>query len=350
MMAEEANEVDLRLSGARNAVLMSRDILPLVLDFLPRTKMRNVALVCQFYKRVVAAHLDPLIFTLKERNFPRFPSSYTPLLFSLKTQEWCPAAAPDEDFQVSVEWTKLNGFFYIFSRPNFYRYDPLDDVWLELRPPRRSGFRQECGFTSLENKLYLVGGKNAGMVPADNVEVYDTVLESWDLSVPPAVRRAACSTTTLNGYIYLVGGFDGSGSDANAVAQVERWSPDNHTWEFVASLNQAKWSCQVCTVNNRLYVFGGVSSGIHLTPFVPVQSCEMYCPLRDEWTIISAMPTPRTSFSICVVGHCVYVMGGVIHSGSESYFSGQETSLVEIYDTRANTWSAGVPMPEEEEE
>lgn len=38
-------------------------------------------------------------------------------------------------------------------------------------------------------------------------------------------------------------------------------------------------------------------------------------------------------------------MGGLDHTGRNSHFDGRVTRLVEIFDTRTNTWSTGVPMP-----
>lgn len=334
---------DLLLSSnqfAAESVLMSSDILPLVLDFIPRNEMRGVALVCRFFMTVVASHLEPVLLTFKNTRYG--VAEYVPFLFLQKTKTWRQAAA-SRRFQNTLEWTEMNGFYYAFECSNLVRYDPIDDAWTEL-PSSPSERRQEFGFTSLESNLFLVGGKY--VPPNANVECYNVESSLWELCPPTLTPRICCSASTLDGFIYVVAG--SNFENATKLAKVERWRPGNISWEAVASLNRARSSSVVCTVDDRLYVFGGLSESSTVDdPFIPETSCEMYCPVTNKWTLIAAMPTIRFKFSLMVVGQCVFCVGGSIHSGRDSYDYGETTNIVEIYDTETNTWSTGEDIPEQ---
>src|ERR671939_1009708 len=59
---------------------------------------------------------------------------------------------------------------------------------------------------------------------------------------------------------------------------------------------------------------------------------------KSFWTNGSSVPTPRTEVSATAVGDSVYVIGGFNAQG-------QPSNIVEIYNTKNNTWSSAAPLP-----
>ncbi len=59
---------------------------------------------------------------------------------------------------------------------------------------------------------------------------------------------------------------------------------------------------------------------------------------KSFWTNGSPIPTPRTEVSATAVGGSVYVIGGFNAQG-------QPTNIVEVYNTKNNTWSSAAPLP-----
>ncbi len=57
---------------------------------------------------------------------------------------------------------------------------------------------------------------------------------------------------TLDGFVYAVGGYDGT----TRIDTVERYSPRTNSWEFVRSLPIAISRCHATAFNGRLYVAG----------------------------------------------------------------------------------------------
>ena len=235
------------------SVLMSNDILPLVLDFVPRNEMRKVAMVCRFFMTHVASHLEPVILTFIY-HVVTVMILVSRLTVPIRSQRRG-AMSQVRAFQDAAEWTELNGFYYAIRRDTVVRYDPVDDVWTQL-PSALCSTRQECGLVALENKLYLMGGKN---VPQNMILSYFHVeFETWELVSSALRTRLMCCASLLDGFIYVEGGATDYDS---AIARDERWHPGSNTrsWEQVASLNQARRSCNICTIEDRLYVFGGIS-------------------------------------------------------------------------------------------
>src|SRR5918911_4090703 len=59
---------------------------------------------------------------------------------------------------------------------------------------------------------------------------------------------------------------------------------------------------------------------------------------KSFWTNGSPIPTPRTEVSATAVGDSIYVIGGF-----DKY--GLPTNIVEIYNTKNNTWSSAATLP-----
>ena len=69
-------------------------------------------------------------------------------------------------------------------------------------------------------KLQVMGGRD-GATYLDAVEVYDPVTNAWSKRAPMITGRAALGTGTVNGFIYAVGGKNGS----KVLALNERYTP-----------------------------------------------------------------------------------------------------------------------------
>lgn len=67
---------------------------------------------------------------------------------------------------------------------------------------------------------------------------------------------AACSAlcaVSLNGYIYVAGGYDG----VSALNSVECYDPLSNSWRIVAPMQRARSAAAAISLNDRIYVIGG---------------------------------------------------------------------------------------------
>ncbi|WP_019586564.1 NPCBM/NEW2 domain-containing protein [Deinococcus apachensis] len=106
-------------------------------------------------------------------------------------------------------------------------------------------------------------------------------------------------------------------------------------WTLRKSALIAVSEAQGAAVNGQLYVFGGFETGLRATT-----RSQVYDPAADRWAEIPAMPEPITHGAVAVDGTTVYIAGGFIGN-----HPGPQTNHVWKYDTAAQTWSAGVPLP-----
>ncbi|GFV20449.1 kelch-like protein 10 [Trichonephila clavipes] len=102
------------------------------------------------------------------------------------------------------------------------------------------------------------------------------------------VQRSDASATTLNGRIYIVGGFNGS----ECLASAEFYNPHTDQWTVTPSMKQRRSGVSVISHHGRIYALGGFNGISRLV------NGEKYDPETDQWSSIPDMFNPRSNFAI----------------------------------------------------
>lgn len=141
-----------------------------------------------------------------------------------------------------------------------------------------TGRRLQFGVAVLDNKLYVVGGRD-GLKTLNLVECYDTKTKLWTLMPPMSTHRHGLGEDfflmdvtvfqqfeslariflflfcvgvgVLEGPMYAVGGHDGW----SYLNTVERWDPQARQWSYVAPMSTQRSTVGVCVLNNRFVGF-----------------------------------------------------------------------------------------------
>ena len=95
---------------------------------------------------------------------------------------------------------------------------------------------------------------------------------------------AACS---LNGYLYMIGGFHARTEDTN---KVERYDPAKDEWEAVASLNESRFMPGVAVIEGAIHVFGGANTELREGFW---DTIERYDSEANQWLVVANMPSRR---------------------------------------------------------
>ena len=112
-------------------------------------------------------------------------------------------------------------------------------------------------------------------------------------------------------------------------------SADDHEWEDVAPINQARYNACGAAMNGKVYIAGGSQGRAVLN------TCEVYNPLTNEWQLMPSLKVPRTSASmVCHEGR-LYVLGGVIPSIGRL----SRALSVETFDSEQNEWRERSVIP-----
>lgn len=148
------------------------------------------------------------------------------------------------------------------------------------------------------------------------VEVYDPVLNTWTKKTPMPTPRFGMSVAVVNGLIYAIGGWAGWPE----LSIVEIYDPTTNSWSTTVPVNAATTA------------------------------------IGTAGALLAPMPTARDDFGFAVVNGVIYAIGGDInafYAGTLDPFgvvipgSGIPccTTVMEAYDTVANTWTTKAPMP-----
>ncbi len=148
----------------------------------------------------------------------------------------------------------------------------------------------------------------------------------WTTKTPAPTARWGAAACHLNGYIYLIGGNNGTDLATN-----QRFDPGTNTWTTLAPMPTARsYPAAVGASNGKIYVFGGsvVSTWMN--------TVEEYDPGTNTWTTKTPLPTNRMGLGAAEVSGKIYAVGG---------WNGVLLATCEEYDFVTNTWLARAPMP-----
>lgn len=110
-------------------------------------------------------------------------------------------------------------------------------------------------------------------------------------------RRYAHGCISLNGYIYVVGGFDNKDADGVAPSTLdscERYSVHDNKWNSVCGMNEGRAFAGVCTIGEQfIYLFGGFHD------YEVLATIEKYDSVLDNWiTLYVKMPVGLAKLGI----------------------------------------------------
>jgi N-acetylneuraminic acid mutarotase len=147
----------------------------------------------------------------------------------------------------------LGGKLYVVTSCNdpeacggkwLYRYDPLADSWTALAPPPANiDYRFRLMGGTIGQKLYI------GVPGSSTLSVYDPGSNSWSQRSTHVTVRIGAASTTLNAKLYMMGGLD---ANWQKVRTTNVYDPATNSWTTAAPLPTARFS----TVAVRLAVSG----------------------------------------------------------------------------------------------
>jgi len=153
-----------------------------------------------------------------------------------------------------------------------------------------------------------------------------TVHNSWSAGTPVPVPVVNPAAAVLGGEIYLVGGYNSTGS----LADVQIYNPTANTWSTGPALPVATDTGAAAVVANELYFIGGSHTGVYSN------AVWAYSPTTKTWSPKAAMPTGRNGLEVVVEKNIIYAIGG--YNGSTFIDN------VESYNPKTNTWTEEAPM------
>lgn len=237
----------------------------------------------------------------------------------------------------------VNGKIYVISGQSrgvdankfTQEYDPATGTWRELA--LMPAVASHAGAAVLNGKIFVVGGfvANVHMGAVNRAFEFDPATDRWRALAPLASPRGAPGVVALNGKIHAIGGRD---LDRKTVTTHEIYDPAANTWSMAAPLPVARDHLGIAVLNGRIHVFGGrLDATVDNTT-----RHDVYDPATSSWSTAAALLTARSAGVAFVLG------GRIVYAGGECKDSKSSTTFseTEIYDPRADRWTALPALPE----
>ncbi len=213
-------------------------------------------------------------------------------------------------------------------------YDAQRDLWHTLN---YLGVQQEMASVSLafnEGCVCAVAKLPDG---SDVVRIYDKDCANWRSISPLQTDREHPAVASLNGSIFVSGGYDGDG--AVDVSSVERYNTEGDNWTYVASMHETHWKHRMAALGGSLYAVGGFyAMGGGEYDDTTIDHGERYDLNRDKWYAITPMKNARGRFGLSVLDGCLYAVGAA-----------DDGRFAERYDPRVGQWALIPDMNYEKE-
>ena len=169
-------------------------------------------------------------------------------------------------------------------------YDPSTDTWTTKAPiPKAASYYSSA---VIDDKIYIfsqIFNQNDGTYES-LTQIYDPNTDAWSNGNPPpyAVDMAGSAAIANSDFkrIYVIGGR----SSSLQVAHNQIYDPATDSWSIGAPLPTPRYGLAVCSLNNKIYTFGGYQGA-----FVGVSlraNNEQYDPSKDITSPVITSPTP----------------------------------------------------------
>lgn len=203
------------------------------------------------------------------------------------------------------------------SLNSVYAYDPKEDTWEQkaAMPTLRSG-----AVTAVVNDhIYVMGGgfkqPNGQFRFLTTVEIYHPATNTWDRGPDLLMPHDYPAVAVLNGDIYVLGGHHPDATKAGPKTDpgfdfCERLNTTKGAWEEITPLTQPRFALAAVVVDSAILTMGGVA----FTPdgFNNFTIVERYDPTHKRWIVDErySLPWPAAGLGACTLNGRIYIFGG----------------------------------------
>jgi outer membrane protein assembly factor BamB len=186
---------------------------------------------------------------------------------------------------------------------------------------------------ALGKRLLVIGGGTAAPARSTQIEAGGRTIQGGALTT----ARADAAAVTVDGTLYVVGGYDGSAMDREVVA-----TRDGRRYSSVTALPIPVRYPALAALGSRIYVFGGV--GANGRPSGAIQVVDLH---RRTARVVGHLPVPISGAAAGVLGGTIYLAGGRTARGATKAilaFEPRGASFVRAGKLRVATANAGAAV------
>ena len=154
----------------------------------------------------------------------------------------------------------------------------------------------------------------------------------WEEVAQLPSARILSSVESVDNLIYVMGGLSSPGQ---AITEVYSFNPATLTLQVRNPIPKALGASATAVLNGKIYLFGGVS----YSAGVASKSSYVYDPATDQWTTLMDMPVALGYAVAEAINGKIYLIGGIVSGGGGVY------NLTQEYDPQSNSWNTKLAMP-----
>lgn len=192
--------------------------------------------------------------------------------------------------------------------------------------------QQETAVVAFQDRIWVMGGFNAGGQEIATVNVYDPATDSWDTAADFPLPAHHMNAAVYDGQIwvtgFLAGGFAPDGRTFVYDPTDDQWTPGPDLPQ-----ERRRGASAVGVIDEKIYVAGGVGAGGAVALF------DVLDPTTSVWTELPDLPRDVDHAAFGVVDGTL-----IVAAGRDSAISAH-TDRVELFDPADGTWQTGAPIP-----
>ena len=223
---------------------------------------------------------------------------------------------------------------------NHSEKDPKDLRWQTIKAQGKVVARHEAGLISIDNDIYLLGGRRINPVNVFNVDT-----KTWLTKAKSPIEMHHFQPVIFNNKIYIVGAMTGKYPAETPLENVMIYDPTTDLWSKgdIIPENRRRGGAGATVFNGKIYISGGITDG-HRTG--TVQWFDEYNPTTGKWRVLNNMPNGRDHFQSTLVDNKLYAAGGRTTSQITNHVFDLVITSLDVYDFDTDTWSTQkMPLP-----
>ncbi len=202
--------------------------------------------------------------------------------------------------------------------------------------------RTEVAAAEMDGWIYVVGGFEPRSVwtfwqasVSARVEAYHPATNQWAAKPDLPVGLHHAGAVAVDGALFVIGGFVQSDDTTwRPSDRVWRFDAERGAWEERAPLPTARGGLAVTTLRGKVFAVGGYDGRDNSA------AVEVFDPARDQWASAAPLPTPRDHLAVVVLDDALYAIGGRVRLDYRN-----NLSVVEVFDADRDQWAAKADMP-----
>jgi N-acetylneuraminic acid mutarotase len=222
---------------------------------------------------------------------------------------------------------------------------PGGGTWVDFQTPRLPTQMAMFGAASVQNVVYTFGGFTQSGGPSSTILRYDPAAQT--IAAEPATLPTPIAYTevcSLNGKLYVFGGSD----NAQAYDTAFSYDPTTKTLTPLASMPEARDSLASAGVGTDIYIFGGAHLDLSSFDYDGTNTIWKYSTTSDTWTTLgTTMPDIIQWAKAIALNGKIYVIGGcsfeVVFPSTQETLANYPTCFE--FDPASQTLTAMAPMP-----